>query len=64
MKGRPRRTVEAVTVKLGRDTIAMLRRSVRASSLDAAVKELARRAGIRPETFGTPEMDGSTGGAR
>jgi protein-disulfide isomerase-like protein with CxxC motif len=60
MTGRPRRTVPAVPVKLGADTVVMLRRIARAEqgrtpTLDDAVRQLARKAGIPPETFSIPE---------
>lgn len=67
MRGRPRRTIEVRTVKLGADTITMLRRIARpvklgtAPTLDDAVRQLAKLAGIPPETFGVPKGDGSTG---
>lgn len=66
-RGRPRRTVRAVPVKLGADTVTMLRRIPAGPgkklgtfpTLDDAVRELARRAGVPPETFSIPETGGS-----
>lgn len=65
MKGRPRRVVRAVVVKLGEDTVTMLRhvpiparKLGTLPTLDDAVRELARRAGIPVETFGIPKAGG------
>lgn len=75
MKGRPRRMVPLRTVKLGGDTIGMLRRFARAErpeqapSLDDAVRQLAKKAGvlvvgIPVDDLGTPETSGPTDGGR
>lgn len=56
-RGRPRRTVPVKNAKLGADTIAMLRRVARSPrpgktpSLDDAIRQLAKRAGVPASDF-------------